>query len=65
MLKWFLLKIRFLGDIHKKSDSAQANTAWSQTLRRLTLRGVKLNKKMNTYEKHADFSKDLRKFKVG
>ena len=48
-----------------ESDFAQANTAWSQTLRRLTLRGVKLNKKMNTYEKHADFSKDLRKFKVG
>ena len=59
------LKNSFPRRYSQKSDSAQANTAWSQTLRRLTLRGVKLNKKMNTYEKHADFSKDLRKFKVG
>ena len=31
MLKWFLLNIRFRGDIREISDSAQANTAQSQT----------------------------------
>ena len=39
-LKWFLLQIRFRGDIREISDSAQVNIAWSKTLRRLTLRGV-------------------------
>ena len=34
-LKWFLLKIRFHGDIRKISDSTR-----SQTLSRLTLRGI-------------------------
>ena len=65
MLKWFLLKIRLRGTI---SDSAQAHTARSQTLRMLKLCGVKLKIKMtmrNEYEKHADFSKNLSKFKVG
>ena len=43
-LKLFLLNICFPGDIREisDSDSAQANTARSQTLRRLTLRIVKL-----------------------
>ena len=54
MLKWFLLKICFRGNIRELSDSAQANTAQSQTL-----------KKMNLYEKHADFLKNLWKSKVG
>ena len=35
-------KSRFRGDIRKISDSVHVNTAWSQTLRRLTLRGVRL-----------------------
>ena len=39
-LKWFCLKISFCLFIREISDSAQAYTAWSQTLRRLTLRGV-------------------------
>ena len=43
-LKWFFLKIRFRGDICEISDSAQANTARSQTLRKLTLYGVKKKK---------------------
>ena len=41
-LKWFCLKVCFLGEIRKKFDSAQANTAWSRTLPRLTLRRVEL-----------------------
>ena len=40
-LKWFSLKISFRGDIREISDSMQANTVKSQTLRRLTLRGVR------------------------
>ena len=40
--KCFFLKIRFSGDIRGISDFAQANTARCQTLRRLTLRGVRL-----------------------
>ena len=34
MLNWFFLKIRFRGDIHEISDSAQANTLQSQTLKK-------------------------------
>ena len=41
-VKNFLLKIRFRGDMREIRDSAQANTARSQTLRRLTLHGVLL-----------------------
>ena len=54
MLKWFLLKIRFHGDNGEISNctATQANTVRSQT-------------KMNIYEKHTDFSKKLRKSKVG
>ena len=50
MLKWFLLKVRFRGDIRELSDTAQANTARSKTLNKI---------------KHADFLKNLRKSKVG
>ena len=64
MLKWFVLKIRFCGDIREISDSVQANTVWSQTLRRLTLCGVRLFL-MNIYDKRADFSKNLKKSIVG
>ena len=39
-LKCFVLKIRFRRDICEISDSAQTNTARSQTLRRQTLVGV-------------------------
>ena len=38
----FFLKISFRGDIGEISDPAQAKTARSQTLRRLSLRGVRL-----------------------
>ena len=49
MLKWFLLNIRFRGDIREISDSAQANCAESNFLL-----------VMNIYEKHTDFSKTLK-----
>ena len=39
-LTWFCWKIRFREDICEISDSAQTNTARSQTLRRQTLVGV-------------------------
>ena len=43
-INWFCLKVCFHGDTREKnrleSDSAQANTARSQPLHRLTLRGV-------------------------
>ena len=39
-VKLVFLKIRFRGDIREICDFAQANTEWSQTLLRLTLRGV-------------------------
>ena len=39
-LKCVFLKIRFRGDICKRCDSVQANTARSRTLCRLRLRGV-------------------------
>ena len=39
-LKWFHQKIRFREDIRKKRDSAQCDTAPSQTLRSITLRRV-------------------------
>ena len=41
-VKWFILKICFHGDICEISDSARANTARSQTLRRLTKPRVRL-----------------------
>ena len=73
-LKWFLLQIRFRGDIREISDSAQVNIAWSKTLRRLTLRGVD-SAQANPFFKteclgenrpqHVNFSKTLRKSKVG
>ena len=37
MLKWFLLKVRFCGDIRELSDSAQANTARRKTLKKLNM----------------------------
>ena len=37
MLKWFLLKIRFRGDIREISDSTQANTARSRLLKKMNI----------------------------
>ena len=37
MLQWFLLKVRFRGDIRELSDTAQANTARSKTLKKLNM----------------------------
>ena len=37
MLQWFLLKVRFRGDIRELSDSAQANTVRSKTLKKLNM----------------------------